>query len=110
VTGNIIVDRSVGAAPSCNAIPQLQGIYSTDRSFIVDGINNCVAGVDETLTVEGSVIVNAALTGGGLQMSRNICDFNFDYPSFRVVRNMSYILNAPDLLWVENNIWQEVAP
>ncbi|HEX7041748.1 MAG TPA: hypothetical protein VF189_00720, partial [Patescibacteria group bacterium] len=88
VSGNIYVDKSVGNtitnvnSSTVNA-PNLEGVYSADKSFIVEsyGAGNAICNADGTpldkrLVVLGIVITNAAKAGGSLTNNRDLCVYD----------------------------------
>ncbi len=116
-TGDIIVNQTVGATPDCRAdyTPQIQGIYVTDRDFIVDGLGTSACNSptpDTMLTIGGSVIVNAGnVPGGGeLKNLRSLCTNNLNFPSIKVQERPDFFLNSPTLLQSQSVSWREVAP
>lgn len=109
VSGNINVDKSVGEIYSSTAT-DLEGVYSTDKSFIIQGINDCTVGADSRLNIAGSVIVNAALGGGSVQNQRDLCANNLYCPVFSIQSRPDFILNAPNFIKKANYTWQEAAP
>ncbi len=112
-SGNIVIDKSVGAAS--NSLPkpagQLQGFYSTDKNFVLEGKNNCPA-PDKMLNVEGSIIMNAAGNGGNGKLinNRSLCGANSNTPSLTISPRLDFILNAPTFLMRDETISREVAP
>ncbi len=111
-SSNIIIDKSVGAASNSFPRPtgQLQGFYSADNSFTIQGNNNCSLGIDKMLNIEGSVVVNANGTGGSVVNQRNLCGDNATIPSLTIAPRLDFILNAPSFLMVPDVISNEVAP
>ena len=115
-SGDIHVASGVGTTtPACPAPAirsgNIQGYFSTDKSFIVDGASDCPNNVsDRQLSIEGSVVVNAAQNGGTFDNERDLCTNNINYPSVSLKERPDFILNAPDLLRGANFIFQEVAP
>ncbi len=109
--GNIHVAASVGNAdPTDYTTMNLQGWYSADDSFILDGGNICPTAA-ERLNVAGAIVVNAALQGGNFDYSqRSLCAGNLTCPVFYITERPDFTLNAPSFLQVAPRIWQEVAP
>ena len=106
VSGNIIVPASVGSAPSTTTA-NLSGIFSTDRSFIMQTTGACT---DLRLNVEGTIIVNAGRTGGQVQNNRDLCSDNGYYPTLSITQRLDFILNLPDIIKTQTITSQEVAP
>ena len=107
VSGNIFVNYTIGSAPQSN-IPNLEGIFSTDKSFIIDANPaNCS---DIRLNIQGTIIVNAAQTGGTLQNNRNLCRFNAVAPSLQITQRLDFLFNLPEFVRSEQTISQEVSP
>jgi len=119
---DIHVDKAVGvtSATSNNTADtnaNLEGYYSTDKSFIVDGntadgtscaINN----PDLRLNLQGAIVTNAVLLpagGGKLQINRDMCEEDV-CPTLSVRARPDYVLNAPLLYQPSKRFMQEVAP
>lgn len=109
-SGNITVDRGVGETLVQSTSSNIEGVYSADRNFIVDGINNCTSGIDRRLNVGGHVIANATLSGGSFQNQRNLCVSNQLYPSIYFKERPDFILNTPHFVKQPNFTYQEIAP
>ena len=109
---DIIVDKNVGATQNTYPVPagQIQGIYSADRNFTVQGINNCLIGPDNMLNVEGAIITNAAQQGGKFINKRDLCGNNTLYPAFTIKIRPDFILNTPTFLMQQKTLNMEVAP
>lgn len=87
-SGSIYVDKNVGnnmtsSASVTNNAPNLEGIYSADKSFIVEtagtGNNICNADgspLDKRLVVLGIIITNAAKGGGQFTDNRDLCIYD----------------------------------
>ena len=105
VSGNIIVDPSVGKAPTDPA-PSLDGWYIAGKSFILPSGGDCA---DLRLTIGGTVIVNA-MGGGVFQNDRNLCRFNAVAPAVSFVQRLDMVLNAPQFLKQQTTVSQELAP
>ncbi len=87
-SGNIYVDKSVGQVvtnpdDASNNNPNIEGLYSADGSFIVssyaNGNNVCNADgspLDKKLNVIGSIVTNAAKTGGTFTNNRDLCIYD----------------------------------
>ena len=113
VSGDIIIDPSVGNTNIegfTSTTPHIEGFYSADGSFIIQGTNNCSVGADKRLNIAGSVVVNAGLTWGAFQNQRDLCAGNATCPAFSIQERPDFILNAPDIIKYQNTIYQEVAP
>lgn len=108
-SGDIYVESSVGEATNTSSTPNIEGIFSADRDFVVRGTNNCSVGPDRRLNVEGNIISNAALLGGSFTQQRDLCLGNV-CPSVSIVQRLDLIVNLPPLLKAPNYIWKEVAP
>jgi len=105
-SGNIIIPSGVGS-PANVTTANLSGIFSTDRSFILQTNNNCT---DLQLNMEGTLIVNAGRTGSRLQNNRDLCSSNGTYPTMVITQRLDYILNSPDFIKVQNHTSEEVKP
>ena len=109
-SGNITIDSSVGSIPSCTASSNLQGIYSADKNFIIDGIDNCTVSNDKMLTVEGSIFVNAEIDNGIFINKRDLCNNNYNFPSIRLIERLDFIINSPNIIKRKGLIYSEEAP
>ncbi len=108
--GDIIVDRSVGTTPACPPDPQVEGMYSAGRDFIVDGYKNPSTQPDSMLNMQGSIITNAEFGGGSLQIIRDLGSADGGYPAFTITARPDFALHAPELIKETTRIQQEVAP
>jgi hypothetical protein len=124
-SGNIIVDSSVGETGinsyETNCIPStvaggistgcdIEGVFSADQSFIIQGQNDCTIGADSKLNVAGNIITNAALNGGTFVNARDLCENDAYCPVFTIQTRPDFILNAPNFIKKTNSTWQELAP
>ncbi|HKC14537.1 MAG TPA: hypothetical protein VKC89_01055 [Patescibacteria group bacterium] len=109
-SGNITVDKAVGEAVNSSTTADIEGIYSADKNFIVQGTNDCSVGTDLRLNVGGSVITNASLNGGSFQNQRDLCAGNVQCPAFSAAERPDFILNSPNFLKQANFTYQEIAP
>lgn len=109
VRGDIIVDVSVGQANERSTAPSIQGWFSSDHNFTINGSNNC-PNSDRRLNVEGAIVVNASLTGGSFNNNRDLCLGNKTCPVFYIKERPDFILNAPLFLMNSRRVWQEIAP
>lgn len=112
---NILVDRTVGA--NSNACPiqsqgQLEGFYSADQNFQVQGYNDCVNSTnsEKMLNMDGSIVVNAARLGGTFLLQRDLCGSNPTTPAFTIIPRLDLILRASTFLSKQQTISQEEAP
>jgi hypothetical protein len=113
-TGNIFVRDTVGAAPNAYACPggssELDGIFVTNGSFIVEGGAACPEG-DRQLHMAGSVVTNAdTVNGGNVTNNRTLCANNARYPAFTMQPRLDMLLNTPDYMMRPSTSWREVAP
>lgn len=121
VGGDIIVNKTVGEASpqtTCNYLPArvshagctLEGFFSTDKNFILDGTNDCNVQPDLRANISGSVVVNAADTGGIFDWRRrDLCAGNV-CPMFSISERPDFLLNSPRFVLIPNFIWREIAP
>jgi hypothetical protein len=109
---DIIIDRNVGTATNLYPLPagQVQGIFSADRDFLVDGINSCTTAKDKMLNIEGSIVTNAAGRGGHFRTQRDLCGDNPRIPFLTIRLRLDFILNAPVVLARQNTVLREEAP
>jgi hypothetical protein len=106
VAGNIIVPATVGSAAGVTTA-NLSGIFSTDKSFIMQSAGNCN---DLRLNLEGSLIVNAGLAGGSLQNNRDLCGGDATAPTLELTQRLDFVLNLPDFVKDQSITSAEVAP
>ena len=111
-SNDIVIDKTVGAASNSFPRPagQIQGFFSADRSFVIQGDNNCSVATDKMLNIEGAVVVNANKLSGSLNNQRDLCADNATIPSFTISPRLDFILNAPTFLMQRDTISREVAP
>lgn len=109
-SGNINVDKSVGESSVSSTASDIEGVYSSDKSFILQGTNNCSLGNDTRFNVAGAVITNAAGNGGSFQNLRDLCAGNVSCPAFSTISRPDLILNTPDFMKQANFTYQEIAP
>jgi hypothetical protein len=107
VAGNIYVNPTVGNASATDTTADIEGLYSTDKSFIVNTTGTCP---DLRLNISGSVVVNAALQGGSFQNNRNLCDSNASCPTVSFTQRPDLLLNAAALIKYNNHVWKELTP
>jgi hypothetical protein len=105
-TDTISVSSSVGVAANV-LTSSLDGIFTSDKSFIVSSANNCN---DLRLNVTGAIVTNAARGGGSLQNKRDFCTNNTFYPTFTVTQRPDLLLNLPGLVLKQQSTTTEVAP
>jgi Mg-chelatase subunit ChlD len=101
VRGDIFIDPDV---------KDLQGIYSTDNAFIVQGCM-CDEG-DIQLNIEGSIIANAAFIPNVISLinNRDLKLENRETPSILIKYRPDFVLNAPEILRYKSYSIKEVAP
>lgn len=111
-SNDILVDPAVGTRTYAFPAPagQIQGIFSADRNFTIQGTNDCMVGADKMLNAEGTIITNAAGNGGSFTVSRDLCGNNPNYPAFTIRLRLDYLLNAPEIIMQRNTTLREVAP
>lgn len=109
---DIIIPATVGAATNTFPLPtgQIQGIYSANRNFTIQGINNCITGPDRMLNIEGALVVNAGGTGGSVVNQRDLCGFNPTIPSFTIRGRVDLLLNLPEFLMKRATVFREDSP
>jgi hypothetical protein len=106
VSGDIIIPPTVGSATNVTTA-NLSGIFSADRSFIMNSNGNCT---DLRLNIEGTLVVNAGRTGGILQNNRSLCAANATTPTLSLVQRLDFVLNLPDFVRIHHTTTEEVAP
>ncbi|MDO8583018.1 MAG: hypothetical protein Q7R51_00625, partial [bacterium] len=109
-SGNITVGQNIGVLDPASLVPNIEGLYSADKSFIAAGANNCSSGSDKRLNIAGTVVANAGRAGGTFDNRRNLCTNNSSYPSVTFIERPDFILHYPNLTQSTTKIWQEVNP
>ena len=110
VKGDIIVTEDVGESILSSTTTSIDGFYSAGGNFIVRGINDCAISPDLRLNIGGTVVANANLKGGGLDLRRDLCGSNKDFPTLYFAERLDLILNAPRLIKIKRSVAKEVAP
>lgn len=105
-SGSIIIPPTVGSSVGTKTA-NLSGIFSTDKSFIMQSNNTCT---DLRLNIEGALVVNAGLAGGSLQNNRDLCGNNAIAPTLQITQRLDYVLNMPDFVKEQTITSQEIAP
>ena len=95
--GNIVTDSTTTIA----------GVYSTDRSFVMQSANNCT---DRRLVIAGTVIANAGRNGGQLLNNRDLCADNATTPVLQIQQRLDLVLNLPEYLRYYQIISREINP
>lgn len=108
-SGDINVASNVGEAVITSTRSNVEGYFSTDRSFYAQGLNACPT-VDRRLNVAGSIVVNASLTGGSFVNQRDLCAGDLQCPVFMVIERPDFVLNSPEFLKSGRRVWREIAP
>ncbi|HEV2339780.1 MAG TPA: SdrD B-like domain-containing protein [Patescibacteria group bacterium] len=117
-TGDMTVAPTVGENTVTSLAGDLEGLFTTDGSFIVAsqyGIGqHCDANtgkpLDLKLNVQGAVITNAVNTGGSFQMLRDLCNQDLSCPTVTVSNRVDMLLNLPQPSRNTNSLFQEIAP
>lgn len=110
VKEDIIVNRTAGEDIYTSSQPNIQGYYSTDKNFTVDGTNDCTIAPDKRLNIEGTVIANASRTDGRFKNNRTLCLKNRECQVITFAGRPDFLLNTPEVLQHGSSLWQEVAP
>ncbi len=118
---DITVAETVGEPTSTSTRANIEGYYSADRYFTINGINSCPT-TDLRLNVAGSIVVNAGLNSasslgqqanyvnGGFVNERDLCAADLQCPAFSVIERPDFIINAPDFFKTTRRVWREIAP
>jgi len=93
-----------------SSVTQIQGLYSANRNFTVNGISNCPGTVDNPLNVAGTAVVNAGRSGGSFVNNRNLCGGNNTNPSVSFIERPDFLLNYPSIIQQTTRTWQEGTP
>jgi len=119
-TGEMRVSKDIGYTSAvgyaCTNAANLQGIFSTNTNFIVEGEPSvCSLGQkDRMLIVDGTVITNADLKNGsaeiGYKNERNLCDSNKQFPAVSIRQHPEFIINMPNFIKNQKVSFKEVTP
>jgi hypothetical protein len=109
---DIIIATGVGSTTNGPPLPgaQIQGLFSANRNFVIQGTNNCITGADRMLNIEGAIVVNAGGAGGSLTNNRDLCGANPTTPSFTIRSRVDFLLNMPEFLMRKATVFREDAP
>jgi hypothetical protein len=125
VAKDINVSKTIGeAVPTvCDLATDvgcdLEGYYSTDHSFNVLSKDNAGQGAncgsfdpDLQLNVAGAIVANASTANGGSfnYNTRDMCNYDTQWPVFTITERPDFILNFPTYLMFPRRTWQEIAP
>lgn len=110
VKGNITVNSAIGENSPASAVSDLEGLYSADNNFIVDGQKNCAIGPDLRLNIAGSAVANAGRFGGTFVNNRTLCAGNASNPTVSFVERPDFMLNYPSMTQQMPRYYQDVAP
>ncbi|OGG06738.1 hypothetical protein A2872_00300 [Candidatus Gottesmanbacteria bacterium RIFCSPHIGHO2_01_FULL_42_12] len=109
--GSTVIFSAKGKVTVNVSVTRIEGLYSADTDFKIAGTP---LGPDPRLFAEGTIVANAALSGGSFQNERNLgllgAINNGNTPSVTFVERPDFILNYPDFVKQEKRVWQEVAP
>lgn len=108
--GSTVTFSVSGNINAAKNVTNIQGYYSADGNFIVQGTNNCSIASDVQLKAEGSVVVNAGQNGGTFQNQRDLCANDTTTPAVQFIERPDFIINAPQLIQFTRPIQKEVAP
>jgi len=118
-SGNITVGANVGeTASTTTCVPSatgqstgcdIDGYYSADGNFTVEGANNCPT-TDVRLNMSGAVVTNADGMGtGSFNVNRDMCEQDV-CPTFSIVARPDFVLNAPATYLSPSRIWKAALP
>lgn len=125
VSGNITVDADVGVGIGnfCSQTANVDGFFSADGSFIIEGIGDGITEGntdcnlysnpltrDQRVNIAGGIVVNAARAGGSLQNQRDLCDDDRFAPVFSIIARPDFLLNVPEFIKYRSDVWREIAP
>jgi hypothetical protein len=108
-SGNITVDTSVGEASPASSNWDLEGYYSADKNFTIEGAKACPI-VDKRLNVAGAIVANASLGSFSFTYNRDLCAADLQCPVFSITERPDFILNSTEFLKPTRRVWQEIAP
>ena len=118
---DITVAQTIGEATSTSTRANIEGYYSADKHFIINGVNSCPT-TDLRLNVAGSIVVNAGLNSaaslatqanfvnGGFVNERDLCATDLQCPAFSIIERPDFVINAPDFFKTTRRVWREIAP
>lgn len=107
---NINVGQTVGESDPTSTDSTIEGWFSADTDFTINGINDCGVQDDLRLNIGGNVVVGAAGGNGSFQNNRTLCAANTSCPSLYIEARPDFVLNAPSIIKTSSYTWQEVAP
>lgn len=117
VAGDIIIDSSIGVGIGnfCSQTANVEGFFSADGSFIIEGIGDCnlysnPLTRDQRFNLAGGIVVNAGQSGGSIQNQRDLCDDDRSAPVFSIIARPDFLLNVPEFIKYRSDVWREVAP
>jgi hypothetical protein len=107
VSGNIIVDKSVGSPTFTSTTPNLEGIFITNGTITVQGTTDAVANPERKFVGAGSFIGHQ-----NVSLNRNFnstdLDANKTAPTELFIFRPDLVANWPELLKTASLSWQEV--
>jgi len=108
----ITVQKDLGSTIyACNAPANLQGIFTTQDNFEVEGTNDCTQRKDKMLIIDGNVITNADLRGNERFINnRDLCEDNLEFPAVSIRQRPDFIVNLPDFAKSQKLIFKELKP
>jgi hypothetical protein len=115
-SGSIYVHKQVGIDPVgepagvCSTRCNIEGWFSADQSFIVEGNNDCAIGIDKRLNVCGAIVTNAGRQGGSVQNNRDMCAADRVAPSLTLFSRPDFIVHAAELIKYKTDVWRELSP
>ncbi|MCL5969878.1 MAG: MSCRAMM family adhesin SdrC [Patescibacteria group bacterium] len=107
-TATFIVNGQITVA---SGVTGIDGIFSADKDFVIQGVASCPTTADVALNVEGTIIANAeGLSYNVNDNARSLCGGNTTTPVYTLTERPDFLLNLPQLIRVENRVWQEMVP
>lgn len=105
--GSTVIFSAFGITVGSN-VTEIEGLYSADGNFTVNGAGGCPGTPDSQLNVAGSVIANAGRHGGTFVNNRNLCGNNSTLPSVTFTERPDFMLNYPSMVKQIPRSWQEL--
>jgi hypothetical protein len=108
VSGNIIVDKSVGSPTFTSTTPNLEGIFITNGTITVQGTTDAVANPERKFVGAGSFIGHQNVSLNRNFNSSTELDANKTAPTELFIFRPDLVANWPELLKTASLSWQEV--
>jgi hypothetical protein len=107
-SNDITIASNLGvSAITDSTTTNLEGIFSADSDFIIDGK---ATPPDTRLNIAGVVVANAGLQGGTISQQRDLLGGNQQCPAFSLIERPDFFANYPKELKEQSFNYTELAP